>query len=607
MYNRSTAFSPEDRRELGLEGLLPDVVSSMEQQARRAYASIVRRTEPLDRYLGLAALQDRNEHLFYRVLGEHIEEFIPIVYAPTAAQACRQYGRIHRRARGLWITPEHRGRMTEVLANSPYEDVRLIVATDNERVLGLGDEGAGGMGLPIGKLALYVAAAGVHPAQTLPVSLDIGTDNQELLRDDLYIGWRQPRLRGDAFDGFVEEFVRAVKLRFPKAVLQWEDLAPANASRLLDRYRGEIASFSDDIQCSAAAAVSGLLAASRAAGRAPADERLVIVGSDARAEAIARLFELALRSAGVEEEASQSAVQLLGPDGLAGAALLDVVRATRPTALVGACGVPGLFGEEVVRTLAAQVERPAVFALSSAGGGAEACPADLLAWTDGRALVATGAASDAAGTALRPAGAVSQPTGAASHPGGAVSQPAGAVSQPIGAASHPGGAVSQPTAAASHSGGGSPSAGMTSHSAGTASHSAGAALHPAGATSHSAGAPSGAAAGASRAAAATNRCSSVFVFPGVGLGAVVCEAREVTDGMLAAAAAALAAQPTSEELAAGSLFPPLARVRSVTARVAEAVVRQASSEGVARNPPLDPAEAVHAAMWDPAYPAIDVV
>jgi malic enzyme len=533
MYNRSTAFTRDERRELGLEGLLPDVVSSIEQQARRAYGNIARKTEPLDRFIGLGALQDRNEHLFYKVLGEHLEEFLPVVYTPTVGLACQQYSRIFRRARGLWITPEHKGRMTEVLANAPYEDVRLIVATDNERVLGLGDQGAGGMGIPVGKLALYVAAAGIHPAQTLPVSLDVGTDNRDLLGDDLYIGWRQPRLRGEAYDAVVDEFVRAVKQRFPKALLQWEDFRQWNAFRLLERYRKELPSFNDDIQGTATVVVAGILAASRAAGRKLVDERLVIAGAGAAGVGIARLFQGALRREGVGEEALRPAVALLDSKGLvvdapdeyrrdlawtgevasarglpAGSPLLDVVRAAKPTVLVGVSGVPGLFTEEVVRAMASQVERPVVLPLSNPTSSSEARPADVLAWTDGRALVATGSPFDpveVGGRKVR-----------------------------------------------------------------------------------------------------IGQGNNAFVFPGVGLGVLVSEAREVTDGMFMAAADALAAQLTEEDLRAGSLYPPIAGLRGVTARVAEAVVRQAVSEGVARNPPEDPAGAIAAAMWEPAYPAVDV-
>ena len=533
MYNRATAFTREERRELGLEGLLPDVASTMEQQARRAYGNIVRKTEPLERFIGLAALQDRNEHLFYKVLGDHLEEFLPIVYTPTVGQACQQYSRIFRRARGLWITPEHKGRMTEVLANAPFEDVRLIVVTDNERILGLGDQGAGGMGIPVGKLALYVAAAGIHPAQTLPVSLDVGTDNQELLGDDLYIGWRQPRLRGDAYDAVVDEFVRAVKQRFPKALLQWEDFKQWNAFRLLERYRKELPSFNDDIQGTAAVAVAGIFAASRAAGRKLTDERLVIAGAGAAGIGIARLFRRALRREGVTGEALRPTVAMLDSKGLvvdaqdeyrrdlawtgelaaahglrAGSSLLDVVKAAKPTVLVGVSGVPGLFGEEIVRAMAAHVERPGVFPLSNPTSSSEARPADVMAWTGGRALMATGSPFepvDVDGRKVR-----------------------------------------------------------------------------------------------------IGQGNNAFVFPGVGLGVLVSEAREVTDGMFAAAADALAAQLPEEDLRSGSLFPRIAGLRAITARVAEAVVRQAETEGVARSVPEDPAEAVAAAMWDPVYPAIDV-
>jgi malic enzyme len=532
MYNRSTAFTRDERRALGLEGLLPDVVSSMEQQARRAYGNIVRKTDPLERYIGLAALQDRNEHLFYRVLGEHLEEFLPIVYTPTVGLACQQYSRIFRRPRGLWITPEHKGRMTEVLANAPYEDVRLIVVTDNERILGLGDQGAGGMGIPVGKLALYVAAAGIHPAQTLPISLDVGTDNKDLLADDLYIGWRQPRLRGEAYDALVDEFVRGVKVRFPKALLQWEDFKQWNAFRLLERYREELPSFNDDIQGTAAVAVAGIAAASRAADRRLTEERVVIAGAGAAGVGIARLFRRALEREGLRGEDLRRAVAMLDSKGLlvdapdeyrrdiawtgalaaslglrGGSPLLDVVRAAKPTVLVGVSGVPGLFDETVVKTMAASVPRPVVFPLSNPTRSSEARPADVMAWTNGRALVATGSpfeAIDVGGRQVR-----------------------------------------------------------------------------------------------------IGQGNNAFVFPGVGLGVLISEAREVTDGMFAAAADTLAAQLAPQDRDAGSLFPRIAELRHVTARVAEAVVRQAIADGVARNVPEDPAEAVAAAMWEPGYPAID--
>ncbi len=307
LYNKSTAFTRRERAMFGLDGLLPDAFSTMDQQARRVYENIARKTDPLERYIGLAALQNRNEHLFYRVLLDHLEEFLPIVYTPTVGQACQLYSRVFRRTRGLWVTPEHRGRVHEVLRCAPFEDVRLVVVTDNERILGLGDQGAGGMGIPVGKLALYSAAAGIHPSQTLPVSLDVGTDNEELLADDLYLGWRQPRLRGEEYDTLVREFVDAVKRTFPDALLQWEDFKKGNALRLLETYRNELPSFNDDVQGTAAVAVAGL----RGIGSPLREQRIVILGAGAAGVGIARLLRT---------------VMLLNPDAIETARAMDAER-----------------------------------------------------------------------------------------------------------------------------------------------------------------------------------------------------------------------------------------------------------------------------------------
>jgi malate dehydrogenase (oxaloacetate-decarboxylating) len=534
LYTKGSAFSRDEREALGLLGLLPHAASSMEEQERRICDNIARKREPLEKYIGLAALQDRNEHLFYRVLLNHIEEFLPIVYTPTVGRACQEFSHIFRRARGLWITPEHRHHVKDVLKNAPFDDVRLIVVTDNERILGLGDQGAGGMGIPIGKLALYTAAAGIPPWQTLPVSLDVGTDNKALLEDELYLGWRVPRLRGAEYTAFVDEFVQAVRKTFPKALLQWEDFKKNNAFRLLDRYRGELPSFNDDIQGTAAVALAGMLTGARLTGKALRDQRVVIHGAGAAGIGIARLLRSALERAGLRGEALTAAVANLDSRGLLvddtaiadahkrefawpaplaekrglGSGrrrdLLGVVRALKPTLLIGVCAERSAFSEPIVREMARHVEQPLVFPMSNPTSCSEATPADVIAWTDGRALVATGSPFDPVSW------------------GGRTIE--------------------------------------------------------------------------------IGQGNNAFVFPGVGLGVLVSQARKVTDSMFLAAAEQLAAEVSDEQLAAGSLFPRVRELRRVSAHIAEAVVRAARQDGVGR--PIPDAEigpAVADAMWQPDY------
>ena len=535
MYTKGSAFTQEERLALGLGGLLPHGVTTLDQQARRVYASIQCKQDPLEKYIGLAGLQDRNEYLFYRVLIDHIQELLPIIYTPTVGRACQEFSHIFRRSRGLWITPEHRGHVAEMLKNAPFEDVRLIVVTDNERILGLGDQGAGGMGIPIGKLALYTAAAGIPPWQTLPISLDVGTDNLDLLEDEFYLGWRAPRLRGPEYDSLVEEFVQAVKTCFPKALLQWEDFKKFNAFRLLERYRKAITSFNDDIQGTSAVGVAGLLAGARATGIPLRQHRILFLGAGAAGNGIARLIRGDLRQEGLEGEALTAATASLDIQGLLvdddpaldplqkpfawpvalaermglgrgqKRDLLSVVRAFRPTMLIGTSGSPGAFTEEAIREMAHHVERPLVLPMSNPTSKSEAKPKDILAWTEGRALVATGSPFE-----------------------------------PV-------------------------SYGGKEHRIG--------------------------------------QSNNVFIFPGVGLGVLVSEAREVTDAMFMAAARQLAEEVLPEDLEAGSLFPCTGRIREVTAHVAAAVAREARDSGVAQRPLDDTVleKTIAEAMWNPSY------
>lgn len=304
LLNKGTAFSAEERRTFELEGLIPHQITDHRRQVQRAYDHIRSKSaEPINAYIAMASLQDRNETLFYQVLAEHVDELLPIVYTPTVGAAAVAFSHLYRRGRGLWITPEHRGHIYEILGHARCDDVRLIVATDNERILGLGDQGAGGMVIPVGKLALYTLGAGIHPAFTLPVSLDVGTDNTELLEDELYVGWPHPRLRGGEYDSLVDEFVEAVSRRWPAAILQFEDFKKGNAFRLLDRYRSHLPSFNDDIQGTGAVVVAGLLAASRATGVDLTDQRVLLVGAGAAGIGIARHLHHIIEAAGGRRDA----------------------------------------------------------------------------------------------------------------------------------------------------------------------------------------------------------------------------------------------------------------------------------------------------------------
>jgi malic enzyme len=424
LLNKGTAFSPEERELFDLVGLIPSQITDHHRQVARGYAHIKEKGDhPLEQYIGMMALMDRNETLFYQVLSEHVAELIPIVYTPTVGEAAVKFSRVFRRGRGLWITPEYRGRIFEILGHTRCDDVRLIVVTDNERILGLGDQGAGGMVIPVGKLALYTLGAGIHPAFTLPISLDVGTDNEALLGDDLYVGWRQRRLRGDEYDEFIEEFVDAVQRRWPDAVLQWEDFKKTNAFTLLDRYRERLPSFNDDIQGTGAVVTAGLLAACRATGVKLEDQRVLFVGAGAAGVGIARQIKHLLEAAGVADPIEHLALfdseGLLVDDrcddldehkcefawpacslpglGVAAEARTDLTafaEVFHPTVIIGTTGQPGVFDEALMRTMAMHAERPLVMALSNPTSKTEGIPADIASWTEGRALIATGSPFD---------------------------------------------------------------------------------------------------------------------------------------------------------------------------------------------------------------------
>jgi malate dehydrogenase (oxaloacetate-decarboxylating) len=420
LLNKGTAFTPEERRELGLLGLLPPHQETLEEQVTRAYEALQDKATDLERHIYLRQLQDSNATLFYRLLLDHLAELMPIIYTPTVGRACERYSHILRRPRGLFISYPERDEIDTILENASSPQVEVIVVTDGERILGLGDQGAGGMGIPIGKLALYTACGGIHPGTTLPILLDPGTNNRERLDDPLYIGWRHERITGAEYDAFVDAFVQAVKRRFPDVLLQWEDFAQQNAYRLLERYRDQLCTFNDDIQGTATVTAGALLAAAAATGRRLRDHTVGILGAGSAGCGIAEQLVAEMVAEGLPEPDARARFCLVDRQGLLHdgmkdlrpfqrklaqpkdrvigwhgsedrpIGLLDVIEHAHPTILIGTSGQPGTFTEEAIRAMARHVERPIIFPLSNPTSRVEAAPADLIAWTDGRALVATG-------------------------------------------------------------------------------------------------------------------------------------------------------------------------------------------------------------------------
>ncbi len=523
-FNKGTAFTEAERDALGLRGLLPPYVCSMDEQVQRVLENLHRAADPLARYVLLAALQDRNETLFYRVIAEKPDEMMPIIYTPTVGAACLQFGHIYRRSRGLFVSAQDRGRIEQVLRNWPEPEPRIIVVTDGERILGLGDLGCNGMGIPVGKLALYTACAGVPPRACLPIMLDVGTNNEALRNDPLYLGLRRPRLTGSEFDAFVDEFVAATQKVFPGVVIQWEDFANHNAFRLLETYRERVCSFNDDIQGTAAVTVAGIFSALRVTQQPLAQQTFLCLGAGEAATGISDLLVNAMMAEGLTEQAARQRCWLVDSKGLVVASrsglahhklpyahahepmtdLVEIIDVLRPTALIGVSAIPGAFTREVIKTMARINEQPIIFALSNPTSKSECTAEQAYMYSGGRALFASGSPFDPVlldGVQYVP-----------------------------------------------------------------------------------------------------RQGNNSYIFPGVGLGAIASRTRKVTDAMFMAAARALAEQVSAEDLAQGSLYPPLSQVREVSARIAAAVAAVAFHDGLAGiERPSDLLGFIRSQMYAPEY------
>ncbi|MDK7733945.1 NAD-dependent malic enzyme [Propionimicrobium lymphophilum] len=539
MINQGTAFTHEERAALGITGLLPGGVMSMEEQIRRVYKQYQSEPTNLAKYTYLNSMRDRNEFLFYRLLTDHIEEMMPIIYTPTIGEAIQEYSHWFHRPRGIYLDIDNPELIESSLLQdrTPAEDIELIVVTDSEGILGIGDQGVGGVAITIGKLSVYVAAAGVHPHHVLPVVLDTGTDNLDLLSDPAYLGVQHPRVRGEEYDEFINKFVKAVKKLFPNAMLHWEDFAAGNATRILNRYRDEICSFNDDIQGTASVVVAAILSAIRSSGTKICEQQIVINGAGSAGIGIANQLVNVMMTEGISEKEAMSKFWGLSSRGLLvedgvlrdfqapfarsreevsgwdvenprKITLAEVVENTQPTILIGTSAQAGAFTEKIVKRMAEKVERPIIMPLSNPTTKAEATPENLINWTDGRALIATGSPFD-----------------------------------PVEYKS------------------------TTFHIA---------------------------------------QANNALVFPGIGLGVIVCKAEKVSDNMIAAASSAVANAVTDRRLGA-SLLPPINHLRSISAQVAIAVVEAAKAEGLARKEVPSPIEAVYKNTWKPIYPKVEVV
>lgn len=423
LLNKGSAFSTQERQQFNLEGLLPYSIETIEEQKARAYEQLCSFTSDIDKHIYLRNIQDTNETLYFRLVVDHLEEVMPLIYTPTVGQACQQFSKIYRRKRGLFITYPDRERMDDMLQNATKQKVKVIVVTDGERILGLGDQGIGGMGIPIGKLALYTACGGISPAYTLPVVLDVGCNNQALINDPMYMGWRHERITGDEYYAFVEQFIEAVQVRWPDALIQFEDFAQGNATPLLEQYKDKVCCFNDDIQGTASVTVGTLLAACKAKDESLAEQTFVFAGAGSAGCGIAEQIIVLMTQEGLSEAQARQRIYMLNRSGLLRSGsenirsfqrplcvpddkiatwdlsnsknpdqigLLDVVRNARPSVLVGVSGQPGLFTKAVIEAMQQHCERPVVLPLSNPTSQVEAQPVDILRWTSGRAIVATG-------------------------------------------------------------------------------------------------------------------------------------------------------------------------------------------------------------------------